>query len=130
MDNLKSEDARERDMLKTILHRIYGKLTPLRSYIRRCMQYAFLEYVDHALGMFGPVNKYFYRFAYEPPYKHNGIAEILEILGSVINGYSLPMKAEHVDFLEKVLFPMHTSKSLIVFQPQVSHHKDAQCTPC
>jgi len=29
-----SEDPRERDYLKTILHRIYGKYMPLRSYIK------------------------------------------------------------------------------------------------
>ena len=31
----------------------------------------------------------------------------------------MPLKAEHGIFLEKVLFPMHTSKALTVFQPQV-----------
>ena len=30
-----SEDPRERDFLKTILHRIYGKFLSLRSYIRK-----------------------------------------------------------------------------------------------
>ena len=29
-----SEDPRERDYLKTILHRIYGKFMSLREYIR------------------------------------------------------------------------------------------------
>lgn len=29
-----SEDPRERDYLKTILHRIYGKFMPLRAYIK------------------------------------------------------------------------------------------------
>jgi len=30
-----SEDPRERDFLKTILHRIYGKFLGLRAYVRR-----------------------------------------------------------------------------------------------
>ena len=30
-----SEDPRERDLVKTIMHRIYGKFLSLRSYIRR-----------------------------------------------------------------------------------------------
>ena len=30
-----SEDPRERDFLKTILHRIYGKFLGLRAYIRK-----------------------------------------------------------------------------------------------
>jgi len=29
-----SEDPRERDYLKTIMHRIYGRFMPLRPYIR------------------------------------------------------------------------------------------------
>jgi serine/threonine-protein phosphatase 2A regulatory subunit B' len=29
-----SEDPRERDYLKTILHRIYGKYMALRNYVR------------------------------------------------------------------------------------------------
>ena len=27
--------------------------------------------------------------------RHNGIAELLEILGSIINGFALPLKEEH-----------------------------------
>ena len=34
---------------------------------------------------------------------HNGIAELLEILGSIINGFALPLKEEHKNFLNKVL---------------------------
>lgn len=57
-----SEDPRERDFLKTILHRIYGKFLGLRAYIRK------------------QVNNIFYSFIYETEH-HNGIAELLEILG-------------------------------------------------
>lgn len=34
VDLFDSEDPRERDYLKTILHRIYGKFMPLRTIIR------------------------------------------------------------------------------------------------
>ena len=34
LDLFDSEDPRERDYLKTILHRIYGKFMVLREYIR------------------------------------------------------------------------------------------------
>jgi serine/threonine-protein phosphatase 2A regulatory subunit B' len=27
--------------------------------------------------------------------RHNGVAELLEILGSIINGFALPLKEEH-----------------------------------
>ncbi len=45
----------------------------------------------------------------------NGVAELLEILGSIINGFALPLKAEHKQFLVKVLIPLHTVRSLSLF---------------
>ena len=35
-------------------------------------------------------------------YRHNGMGELLEILGSIINGFAIPLKKEHLQFLEKV----------------------------
>ncbi|KAK0182604.1 hypothetical protein PV327_000724 [Microctonus hyperodae] len=97
-----SEDPRERDFLKTTLHRIYGKFLGLRAYIRKQM------------------NNVFYRFIYETEH-HNGIAELLEILGSIINGFALPLKDEHKIFLLKVLLPLHKAKSLSVYHPQLAY---------
>ncbi|GAB1604534.1 serine/threonine-protein phosphatase 2A 56 kDa regulatory subunit gamma isoform-like isoform X1 [Argonauta hians] len=97
-----SEDPRERDFLKTILHRIYGKFLGLRAYIRK------------------QINNIFYRFIYETEH-HNGIAELLEILGSIINGFALPLKEEHKVFLLKVLLPLHKVKSLSVYHPQLAY---------
>jgi serine/threonine-protein phosphatase 2A regulatory subunit B' len=74
--SLLTEDPRERDYLKTILHRIYGKFMVHRPFIRKA------------------VNFVFYRFVFETEH-HNGIAELLEILGSIINGFALPLKEEH-----------------------------------
>ncbi|XP_040190232.1 serine/threonine-protein phosphatase 2A 56 kDa regulatory subunit delta isoform-like [Rana temporaria] len=103
LDLFDSEDPRERDFLKTILHRIYGKFLGLRAYIRR------------------HINNIFYRFIYETEH-HNGIAELLEILGSIINGFALPLKEEHKMFLIRVLLPLHKAKSLSVYHPQVTYH--------
>lgn len=41
LDLFDSEDPRERDFLKTILHRIYGKFLGLRAYIRRQINHIF-----------------------------------------------------------------------------------------
>uniref|UniRef100_A0A8C5HML5 Serine/threonine protein phosphatase 2A regulatory subunit n=1 Tax=Gouania willdenowi TaxID=441366 RepID=A0A8C5HML5_GOUWI len=95
-----SEDPRERDFLKTILHRIYGKFLGLRAFIRK------------------QINNIFLRFIYETEH-FNGVAELLEILGSIINGFALPLKAEHKQFLMKVLIPLHTAKGLALFHAQV-----------
>jgi serine/threonine-protein phosphatase 2A regulatory subunit B' len=97
-----SEDPRERDFLKTTLHRIYGKFLNLRSYIRRS------------------INNVFFQFIYETE-RFNGIAELLEILGSIINGFALPLKEEHKLFLTRVLIPMHKVKSLSMYHPQLAY---------
>lgn len=97
-----SEDPRERDFLKTTLHRIYGKFLNLRAPIRRS------------------INNVFYHFIYETE-RHNGIAELLEILGSIINGFALPLKEEHKTFLMRVLIPLHKVKSLSMYHPQLAY---------
>ncbi|XP_065919717.1 serine/threonine-protein phosphatase 2A 56 kDa regulatory subunit epsilon isoform-like [Dysidea avara] len=97
-----SEDPRERDFLKTTLHRIYGKFLGLRAHIRK------------------QISNIFYRFIYETE-KHNGIAELLEILGSIINGFALPLKEEHKAFLVRVLIPLHKVKSLSCYHPQLAY---------
>jgi len=97
-----SEDHRERDYLKTILHRIYAKFMSLRAFIRKA------------------INNSFWIFIYETE-RHNGVAELLEILGSIINGFALPLKQEHKSFLKKVLTPMHKVKPLGAFHQQLSY---------
>lgn len=110
-----SEDPRERDLLKTILHRIYGKFLGLRAYIRK------------------QINNIFLRFVYELE-KFNGIAELLEILGSIINGFAIPLKEEHKLFLQRVLIPLHKAHTLQTFHPQLAYcvvqfiEKDATLT--
>lgn len=49
------------------------------------------------------------------------MAELLEILGSIINGFALPLKEEHKVFLLKVLMPLHKVKSLSVYHPQLAY---------
>jgi serine/threonine-protein phosphatase 2A regulatory subunit B' len=102
LDLFDSEDPRERDYLKTILHRIYGKLMALRAFIRKSIQ------------------NLFFKIIYECE-QHNGIAELLEILGSIINGFALPLKDEHKQFLEKSLIPLHKVKTLSAFHQQLSY---------
>ena len=97
-----SEDPREREYLKTILHRVYGKFMVHRPFIRKA------------------INNIFYRFIFETE-KHNGIAELLEILGSIINGFALPLKEEHKLFLVRALIPLHKPKCLVMYHQQLSY---------
>jgi len=97
-----SEDNRERDYLKTILHRIYARFMSLRAMIRKAL------------------NNVFFVFVYETR-RHNGIAELLEILGSIINGFAMPLKPEHKNFLTRVLVPLHKVKQLAQYHHQLSY---------
>ncbi|XP_048438524.1 serine/threonine protein phosphatase 2A 57 kDa regulatory subunit B' kappa isoform-like [Pyrus x bretschneideri] len=97
-----SDDPRERDCLKTILHRIYGKFMVHRPFIRKA------------------INNIFYRFLFETD-RHNGIAELLEIFGSIISGFALPLKEEHRVFLWRVLIPLHKPKNLGSYFQQLSY---------
>ncbi len=62
----------------------------------------------------------FTRFIYETE-RHYGTAELLEILGSIINGFALPLKEEHKKFLLRVLIPLHKVKSLVCYHPQLAY---------
>jgi serine/threonine-protein phosphatase 2A regulatory subunit B' len=53
--------------------------------------------------------------------RHNGIAEFLEILGSIINGFALPLKEEHKVFLVRALVPLHKPKCLQMYHQQLSY---------
>ena len=46
---------------------------------------------------------------------------MLGILGSIINGFALPLKEEHKQLLFKVLMPLHKVKSLSVYHPQLAY---------
>ncbi|KAG5584252.1 hypothetical protein H5410_044686 [Solanum commersonii] len=102
LDSFESEDPREREYLKTILHRIYGKFMVHRPFIRKA------------------INNIFYRFIYETE-RHSGIGELLEILGSIINGFALPMKEEHKLFLVRALIPLHKPKPIAMYHQQLSY---------
>ncbi|KAJ4798000.1 Serine/threonine protein phosphatase 2A regulatory subunit B' gamma isoform [Rhynchospora pubera] len=102
LDLFDSEDPREREYLKMILHRVYGKFMVHRPFIRKA------------------INNIFYQFIYETE-KHNGIAELLEILGSIINGFALPLKEEHKLFLVRALIPLHKPKSISMYHQQLSY---------
>lgn len=102
LDLFDSEDHRERDYLKTILHRIYGKFMVHRPFIRKA------------------INNIFYCFIFETE-KYNGIAELLEILGSIVNGFALPLKEEHKLFLIRALIPLHKPKCLAMYHQQLSY---------
>ncbi|CAB4321232.1 unnamed protein product [Prunus armeniaca] len=97
-----SEDPRERDSLKNVYHRIYSRFTFYRSFMRKSMNDVFLHYV----------------FETE---RHCGIRELLEIWGSIINGFTVPLKEEHKLFLMRVLIPFHKTKGMQAYHRQLAY---------
>ncbi|KAK7304190.1 hypothetical protein RJT34_15305 [Clitoria ternatea] len=102
LDLFDSEDPRERECLKSILHRVYGKFMVHRPFIRKS------------------VSNIIYRFVFETE-RHNGIAELLEIFGSVISGFALPLKEEHKMFFCRALIPLHKPKSVGIYHQQLTY---------
>ncbi|KAK6137897.1 hypothetical protein DH2020_028355 [Rehmannia glutinosa] len=102
LDLFDSEDLREREYVKTILHRIYGKFMVHRPFIRT------------------QINNIFYRFIFETE-RYSGVGELLEILGSIINGFALPMKEEHKLFLVRALIPLHKPKCIASYHQQLAY---------
>ncbi len=50
---------------------------------------------------------------------HNGLTELLEILSSIISGFTAPLKVEHQEFFNKVIVPLHKVKNLSNFNTQL-----------
>eukprot|EP01084_Bolivina_argentea_P280560 479828_1 len=103
MQLFKSPDNREREYLKTILHRIYGRFMPLRQKIRKHMAHYCYSVIYEGYG-------------YEFP---NGIAELLEIYCSIVHGFGHPVKIEHLQFCRNVLVPLHKCCKLQLFHEQL-----------
>ena len=73
MQLFNQSDPRERDYIKTILHRVYANFMGLRAYIRSALKSELQQFICGSQ-------------------QHSGICDILEILGSIINGYATPLK--------------------------------------
>lgn len=95
-----SEESFERDYLKNILHKLYAKLVPRRKMIRKAINEAFYELIHEA-------------------HKFNGAAELLDILASIISGFAVPLREEHVTFFKNVIIPLHKVQTCGQFYEQL-----------
>merc|ERR1719433_452315 len=91
-----SQDFREREYLKTILHRTYVAYFELRVVIRQAIQDVLYHYVYVKT-------------------KHNGIGELLELYTTIVKGFSSPLNPDHVQFLHKVVLPLHSVPAVKYF---------------
>ena len=49
------------------------------------------------------------------------MSEVLEIFGSIITGFALPLRPEHVVLFNKVLLPLHKPEILPLYHPSLSY---------
>lgn len=94
------EDYREREYLMTILQRICRRLPGLQQFIHT------------------QISNIFYSYIYETV-RHNGIGELLGVLAIIIEGFAVPLRKEHEEFLARVLISLHKPKSLGVYRSRL-----------
>ncbi|CAG9325208.1 unnamed protein product [Blepharisma stoltei] len=95
-----SEEPRERDYLKNILHRLYAKLVPRRKMIRKAINDSFLTMIHETQ-------------------RFNGASELLDILASIISGFAVPLREEHVVFFKVIMIPLHKVQTAHIFHEQL-----------
>ena len=98
----RTEDPRERDSLKTNLHKMYGMFPTMRPTIRKELQTTFEVFVNQQQ-------------------RHSGILELLEVVGSIVSGFATPLKSEHLDFFRTALIPLHRAESIASFHNQLTY---------
>ena len=78
-----SPDPRERDYLKSVVHRIYGKFMPLRLPIRMTLVRELVMETVKSSDEAAQNDRTF------------GLAEYLDILVPIIEGFSTPLRNDH-----------------------------------
>lgn len=78
----------EREFLKNILHKLYAKLIPRRKMIRKAVNDKFFDLIHET-------------------HNFSGAAELLDILASIISGFAIPLREEHIQFFNTVMIPLH-----------------------
>ncbi len=80
------------------LHKIYRKFVHLRTFLREEMGHLLQDYVAR------PQERGFC-----------GVFETLEILGSIVEGFSVPLKPPHVDYLTRILLPLAKMPAFVLY---------------
>lgn len=95
-----SEEPKEREYLKNILHRLYAKLVPRRKMIRKAITDIFFTLIHET-------------------YRFNGSSELLDILAAVISGFAIPLREEHIVFFKNVIVPLHKVQTCQKFHSEL-----------
>eukprot|EP00053_Salpingoeca_punica_P017891 m.173186 g.173186 ORF g.173186 m.173186 type:complete len:660 (-) comp17312_c0_seq2:805-2784(-) len=99
-----STDPRERECIKVAIHSICSKHSAeMREAVRAEISNFFLMAIE------------------SKEEQHNGLAELLEVVASIINGYAVPIKQSNVDFVMRTLVPLHGLVCLPAFHAQLTY---------
>ena len=64
------------------------------------------------------INESFFLLIHQS-HKFNGAAELLDILASIISGFAVPLRDEHVIFFQTVIIPLHKVQTCSQFYEQL-----------
>jgi len=101
--NIQSEDSREREFIKNLIYKLYASFLVLRKQIKNNIEHLIIDFVYESIDEEG-----------------NGISELLQIFTSIVKGYVVPLKEEHISFFKNYLLCLHRSKALHSFHKQLS----------
>lgn len=113
----RTKDVSERDYLKNIIHRIYQRFLGFRPIIRKAIGEVLSSITFNQPPGKPSVIPY-------PVIEMNGsvgIGELLEIWGTIVAGFRVPLREDNIDFLHKVLIPMHKNRSLNHYHIQLGY---------
>lgn len=83
-----SQDSRERSIVRLVVHYLYGRLLNRRELFRR----VFSEMLCNVMAINECVN---------------GVDDILTVYSAVAHGFVLPIRSEHLIFLNRCILPLH-----------------------
>ena len=91
-----SSNLKERQYLKFIFHEIYSKIPTRRKIIRKVINDYLLLIINEKINC-------------------DGIDQLLEFIESIIGGYNIPLRQEHINFFKTILIPLHQIETSHVF---------------
>jgi len=128
----KSHDSTERDYLKNILHRIYQRFLGFRPFIRSAIGKALWQ-VTYEVN---PRKVSILPSQIVEQNTADWIGELLGVWGTIVSGFSSPLHIEHIEFMHKIMIPLHMNRSLKHYHHHLSfcmlHYVDKEpslCTP-
>jgi len=113
----RTKDVSERNYLKKILHRIYQRFLGFRPLIRKAIG----EVLSSITFKPPPGKPSVIPFPVIEMNGSNGIGELLEVWGTIVAGFRVPLREDNVNFLHKVLIPMHKNRSINHYHIQLGY---------